>query len=140
ADRLGSFGYPADTYGAQSGLKGVFYPAVPPVSIASMTGFGTNFGGQIYNPNWMVPINGDLSWSKGNHSLKFGVQYVSQNFINKVSSNSTGTYNFNQRETGLPGCSGGHGVRLCKLPAGRGGHLYIEHARRREVWSKRLRL
>lgn len=107
-DRLAPSG-PNATGGQQAGLKGVLDPSTPPVSMQDATGFGPPFGGTIYQPDYLTPVNADLSWTKGSHNIKFGAAFMTNNIVSDVDSPSTGTYNFGRVETGLPGAPAGTG-------------------------------
>ncbi len=97
---------PAATAGQAAGLTGVYTPNLPVVSIANMTGFGTQYL-NYSNPQFTVPtISSFAAWVKGSHSFKFGGDWT-QSAIADINLNSftAGEFNFKAVETGLPGFS-----------------------------------
>lgn len=99
----GAFRYPqASNFGATAGLTGVSTPDVPKVNIQNYTGFG----GNIINirANQTLPSTVYLSWLKGRHNIKFGVDHSADWTPNQVvQSNSSGSFTFSGLETNLPG-------------------------------------
>jgi hypothetical protein len=92
------------TYGAQIGLKGTLNPASPYVYIAGYSAMAPGFAlTHFYTPEQNLPVDLDVSWTKGKHNFKFGVDFTSihSNLID--SGLGWGSWNFNTSETGLPG-------------------------------------
>lgn len=96
---------PGATAGAASGLQGLLSPTVPSVNLANFTPTGDNvdYAKTITSG---IPISGNLAWVKGEHELKFGVDFfrnVNVGTNGGVSfSNTSGSWNFATGETGLP--------------------------------------
>jgi hypothetical protein len=62
--------------GLAAGYHTPFSSQTPSTSIPSLGSFGTGVGGTVRQPALILPVNADLSWLKGKHSLKFGASYV----------------------------------------------------------------
>jgi hypothetical protein len=109
-DILSEDHFPNATGGAQAGLKGVLQPTTPLVAMQDATGFGPPYANKIDEPAWLTPVFSDLTWIKGNHSLKFGAQFTTNVFEN-IGTDSTGAgqYTYSRNETGLPGAPAGTG-------------------------------
>jgi len=98
-------GSPSEFAGRDAGLKGVFTPETPWVTIENITGYGQLFK-TLSDPSQAVPANVDVSWTKGTHNLKLGTGYIQH--VNRaiVELFTNGSFDFNSRETGLPGFNG----------------------------------
>ena len=66
------------------------------------TGFGWFFA-DVAQLEQTLPASVDLSWQKGNHNFKFGVQYLSNVTPQRNADTSSGAHSFRNRGTGLPG-------------------------------------
>jgi hypothetical protein len=94
----------------QAGLKGTFDKSTPTISIAQVTGFGQPIAGDANTFATTVPVNVDFNWVVANHNFKFGAAQLRTRWAQVYCVGCTGRFNFNQRETGLPGISNtGHG-------------------------------
>ncbi len=91
-----------NTYGADSGLTGVLTPDTPFTNIQDMQGFGFLFL-ELWEPGTTFPGYIDLSWSKGNHNYKFGVQFRQSVVTNRHKIYTNGNWSFNDITTGLAG-------------------------------------
>lgn len=97
---------PAATAGQAAGLRGVFTPNLPVVTIANTTGFGTQYL-NYSNPQFTVPtISSFAAWVKGSHTLKFGGDSTQSAIADyDLNSFTAGQFNFKALETGLPNFS-----------------------------------
>ena len=87
----------------------------PQVGIDGVNGFGLGFEGALM-ADQATPVNLDLSWVKGSHSMKFGVA------VHRISihlaglqalshaTGGSGSFAFSRRETGLPSVAAETGV------------------------------
>jgi hypothetical protein len=98
---IGTASLATDKYGTTVGWKGVYTSETPSISIAGSQPFGAPFR-RISDPSDNVPVDADFSWSKGQHSAKFGTQYIFLNIIKRLEIGSAGNINFQPTETGLP--------------------------------------
>jgi hypothetical protein len=99
-------------YGKKVGLNGTITGNTPSVNIDGVNGFGLGFEGSAIRDH-SIPVSADLSWHKGSHDFKFGVQYLGFNFsFARLQASASGTsgvaggsgqFNFSRNETGLPG-------------------------------------
>jgi len=89
-------------YGAQAGLTGVLAPYTPFQSISGIAPFG-NYWNLFLRIGTHVPINTDLTLTKGSHNLKWGAEFDQQIHLNNESILTAGLFNFGPLETGLPG-------------------------------------
>src|SRR5206468_3151831 len=68
-------------------------------------GFSSNMGFNLLD-KYVIDIkptaNTNLSWVKGNHSYKMGGELIIEGFPTVSYSRSTGVYNFNAQQSGLP--------------------------------------
>ena len=98
----GQRGYASENYGCEAGLKGYLVCNTPYVGIAQgITGFGYPHPGN-FDAEQGTPIEGNLAWTKGTHSLKFGVQHHTQIKRTVDRESSSASINFERQETGLP--------------------------------------
>lgn len=93
---------PTVTAGRDAGIKGTLTTRNPLVNIEGFSSWGTGFTNQL-SPLQNVPVNFDVNWTKGQHNFKFGVNYINVHSVIIDQNNSWGTFNFRDRETGLPG-------------------------------------
>ncbi len=96
---LGKLG---NTFGRDSGITGVLTPNTPVTQIEGNTGFGFAFI-ELWEPGSTFPGYIDLSWTKGNHNYKFGVQFRQAIVTNRHQVNTAGVWRFNDITTGLAG-------------------------------------
>jgi hypothetical protein len=99
---FGTFTLPVGDYGAEAGLRGVYTPDTPQVTIQSAAGFGNPFYRVKRNHQANI-TDADLSWSKGKHNFKFGAQYVHAIVNVTRQRQGAGLWNFTDRVTGMPG-------------------------------------
>jgi hypothetical protein len=94
------FGWPA-----KIGLTGVNPNGVfPGLNIAGQAGGGGISIG--YDAQNNFDVNESLSWIAGKHTFKFGFEYLKSQSNDVYTGGDTGSFNFNERETGLPGFPG----------------------------------
>jgi len=93
------FGWPA-----KIGLTGVNPNGVfPYLGIAGQENYGgTGIG---YDAQNNFDVNESLSWIRGKHTLKFGFEYLKSQSNDVTTNRDTGSFNFSEGETGLPGFS-----------------------------------
>ncbi|PYV37419.1 MAG: hypothetical protein DMG06_28125 [Acidobacteria bacterium] len=91
-----AFGWPA-----KIGLTGVNDQGVfPGLNISQQGSYGgTGIG---YGAQNNFDVNEGLSWIKGKHTLKFGFEYLKLMSNDVSAGNDTGTFSFDDRQTGLP--------------------------------------
>lgn len=95
------FSGPGSTFARDIGLRGTLDPHSPAVNIEGGQGFPVTFN-YVLLASQKTPINADVSWIKGSHNFKFGADLILLPFTT-VTNNTHGTFNFQDRETGLPG-------------------------------------
>ena len=93
-------GKQGNTHGADSGLTGVLTPDTPYTNIQGNTGYGFLFL-ENYGPGSSFPGYVDLSWTKGNHNYKFGVQVRQSIATTRNKFLTNGSWSFNDITTGL---------------------------------------
>jgi hypothetical protein len=114
---IGQFGLPSSTYGATAGLTGTYTPETPTVNIQNVTGFGGPFL-LLKDPSTGIPGYVDLSYIRGRHNWKFGVDYLNQTNISIFKIGGSGNYTFSNAETGLPTFPGTTGVAYASYMLG----------------------
>jgi hypothetical protein len=76
----GSVGAPSEEAlqgGLTAGYHAPYSNETPLTSISSFGSFGVApFAGGYRTPALILPVNGDMTWLKGKHSIKFGASYV----------------------------------------------------------------
>ncbi len=95
-------GKDGNTHGRDSGLTGMVTPDTPFTNIQGHSGFGFLFL-NLFMPEWTYPVYTDLSWSKGSHNYKFGVQMRYAAVGRRVEIFTNGNFTFNDITTGLAG-------------------------------------
>lgn len=90
------------TGGADAGLTGTLSEATPKVSIEGVSAYGPTFKKLLVASN-KIPFTMTTSWYKGSHNFKFGGEYITLPFTGEMDRDSMGTFNFQDRITGLPG-------------------------------------
>src|SRR5439155_17750906 len=93
---------PSPDYGAKAGLPGVLAPYTPAQNISGIAGFG-NYWNIFLRIGTHVPINTDMTLTRGSHNLKWGAEFDQQIHLNDESILTAGLFNFGPLETGLPG-------------------------------------
>jgi hypothetical protein len=91
-------------------IAGVPGHAQPPVINFSegFYGFGVNSGNaNIRGISWSYDLNDLLTWIRGKHTIKFGVEYRLDGLDHREAYNQSGTFNFASGETGLLGVNSG---------------------------------
>lgn len=95
---------------AELGLKGGFGIGFPRFTGlgAAAGGMGLDFGPTNRTTYIQDKPNavGNMTWVRGNHSVKFGGEWKFENFTNRSTGNVSGTYNFAAAQTGLPALQG----------------------------------
>jgi Carboxypeptidase regulatory-like domain/TonB dependent receptor len=89
-------------YGATAGLKGVLAPYTPLQNITGIATFGNSWN-IFLRIGTHVPINTDLTLTRGSHNLKWGAEFDQQIHLNDESILTAGQFSFGPLETGLPG-------------------------------------
>ena len=91
-----------NTFGADSGLTGGLTPNTPAGNVQGHTGFGFVFL-KFFMPEWTFPVYTDLSWTKGSHNYKFGIQFRYAAVGRATQIYTNGNYTFSDITTGLAG-------------------------------------
>lgn len=95
------------TYGKTMGLQGTYSDAVPFIETQNYGFLGYVFGNQTsLTGTWNIATS--LSWTKGTHSFKFGLQYEHNWGSNFANTFGSGFDVFNASETALPTPTGQH--------------------------------
>ena len=97
-------GVPREQFGCDAGWRGPFTCEAPRVNPEGFAGFGPPFNLDfILVLSQKTPFNVNLSWFKGSHNLKFGVDawFLPFGWTNTIG--RTGEFNFTNRMTGQPG-------------------------------------
>jgi outer membrane receptor protein involved in Fe transport len=92
-------------YTAQAGIGGfeltsLNFPGFPQLSISGFQGIAGNAFQPLINPSNMYEIVNNLSWIKGAHTFKFGVDLRDYRFTSTNSANSRGSFSFTGAYTG----------------------------------------
>src|SRR5579864_1637740 len=72
---------------------------IPSVALTNYSGFGDNSDGPYQNSNNTMQFIDNVSWVKGKHSFKFGIEYDRQNFNQFGNQYSRGQYSFSPNAT-----------------------------------------
>ncbi len=100
---LGTQGLASAEGATNAGLEGTLDTSTPSVSTGGRTsGFGFPFL-QLSDPAFTVPVSLDLSWTKGNHNYKFGLQVMQQITGSRHWWFTNGSFSFRDAGTGLVG-------------------------------------
>jgi len=95
-------GKEGNTHGADSGLTGLVTPDTPFTGVEGATGFGFLFL-NLFMPEFTYPVYTDLSWTKGSHNFKFGVQGRYAAVGRRIQIFTNGNFTFSDITTGLAG-------------------------------------
>ena len=98
------FGGSRETFGCDAGWAGPFNCETPNITPEGFASFGATFNLDFVNPrSQKTPFNINLSWIKGSHNLKFGVDawFLPFSFIDNRG--RMGAFSFTNRITGQPG-------------------------------------
>jgi hypothetical protein len=92
-------------YTVQSGIHGfeqtsLNFPGFPQLSISGFQGIAGNAFQPLINPSNMYEIVDNLSWIKGAHTFKFGIDLRDYRFTSTNSANSRGSFSFTGAYTG----------------------------------------
>lgn len=79
---------------------------VPVINIAAYTSYGGNGDQYFRRPAWVG--NDTLTWVKGSHTLKFGVEIRNLAYVFLGRPNGSGTFSFNALSTGVLGSNSGN--------------------------------
>jgi hypothetical protein len=106
-----TFGLSAAQIASDLGLSGLSVPqgnAVPDFEISGFQGTGGSNSSSTAGANRTIQVIDNVSWTKGNHTLKFGGDYrrMSGLATNVYAGLRLGVYNFNGSVTGNPAGSG----------------------------------
>jgi hypothetical protein len=106
-----TFGISAAEIASTLGLTGLSVPqgnAVPDFEISGFQGTGGSNSSSTSGSNRTIQILDNLSWTKSNHTLKFGGDYrrMSGSYSNVYAGLRLGAYNFNGSVTGIPAGGG----------------------------------
>ena len=97
-------GVPREQFGCDAGWRGPFVCEAPRVNPEGFAGFGPPFNlDYILVLSQKTPFTANISWFKGSHNLKFGVDawFLPFGFVNTIG--RAGAFNFTNRMTGRPG-------------------------------------
>jgi hypothetical protein len=102
-----TFGISAAQIASDLGLSGLSVPegnAVPDFEIAGFQGTGGGNSSSTAGANRTIQVIDNVSWTKGNHTVKFGGDYrrMSGLYTNVYAGLRLGVYNFNGSVTGIP--------------------------------------
>jgi hypothetical protein len=117
----------ADSLGwpARIGLTGVNPQGLfPGLNLGPLLG---SYGGTAiaYDAQNNFDVNESLSWIKGKHTLKFGIEYLKMMSNNVSSSRDTGSFSFGNSETSLPGFPTGDGMASFLLGQANSGEVDV---------------
>jgi outer membrane receptor protein involved in Fe transport len=92
----------------QTGLSGIHgfeqtslnFPGFPQLSISGFQGIAGNAFQPLINPTNMYEIVDNLTWIKGAHTFKFGIDLRDYRFTSTNSANSRGSFSFTGAYTG----------------------------------------
>ena len=120
------------TFGCESGIQGTITCETPYVNFDNgTTGMGFFFG-NVRAREQTLPAAADLNWTKGNHNIKIGVQYLSNVTPQNVTAWGQGEFNFSNRGTDLPAVGGGNAYASFLLGEVNNGQLWSSQDAR---WS-----
>ena len=102
-----TFGISAADIASTLGLTGLSIPkgnAVPDFEISGFQGTGGSNSSSTAGSNRTIQVLDNLSWTKSNHTLKFGGDYrrMTGSYTNVYAGLRLGVYNFNGSVTGVP--------------------------------------
>jgi hypothetical protein len=95
---------PVLTAGEQSGLKGLYDPDLPTVGFSGL-GSVNNFGATPHTARYeigSVPVTADVTWIRGTHQMKFGVDYLLDTTLSEADDFGAGDWGFGFGQTALP--------------------------------------
>ena len=81
---------------------------VPNVTLANFSSIGDSTDGPYANKNNWLQFNDNLSWIKGKHTFRFGIEYMRQNYDQVGNQFSRGQFTFQPNATQGPGGTGGN--------------------------------
>jgi len=87
-------------YGKEAGLTGLFSPRAPRVMIARTETFGNMQ--TLSNSATNIPARVDMAWVKGNHEVKFGLEYKLGGYVTSQDRLANGGFSFGDGSTGIP--------------------------------------
>ncbi len=115
-------------YGLSNGAGGIGqafpennFNAIPTLSIPGIAGAGSTQGYNIRYRNEVVRDN--LTWTSGNHIMKFGAEIARESKNENASNNTQGTYTFDQIQSRGTALSGTTNVTLTQTGVGLGSFL-----------------
>jgi hypothetical protein len=87
---------------AQAGIQGIKTTGIPGVPVLSISGITSTSVTSLYNKTLTnFEWTDDLSWTRGGHAFKFGVDIIRDQIYNdKLPNNIYGTYSFTSTYTG----------------------------------------
>ena len=100
--RLPSDPYPTG-YSINTGVTNREFGGLPQIVITPFTALGVTTKTGLRGPNGQFNIRDSVSYLKGKHNFKFGVEHVMVVFDDGSHANVAGTVNFNSLETFLTG-------------------------------------
>ncbi len=106
-----TFGISASEIASALGLTGLSVPqgnAVPDFEISGFQGTGGSNSSSTSGSNRTIQFLDNISWTKSNHTLKFGGDYrrMTGSYSNVYAGLRLGVYNFNGTVTGVPAAGG----------------------------------
>ena len=110
--------------GCDSGLVGLITCETPFIGFDNgTTGMGFFFG-NVRSKEQTLPAAADINWTKGNHNIKIGVQYLSNITPQNVTAWGNGQFDFKARGTDLPNVGGGNAYASFLLGQVHSGQLW----------------
>lgn len=85
------------------GLKGVPDDAFPTIAAAGFANLGSGTHRRLSTPITNLQFVNNLSWVRGRHSLKFGVDTRGSHITDQLRQSVSGNFTFSVLPTGLPG-------------------------------------
>ena len=91
-------------YGIYTGVTNPVYGGLPIIKISGFSGqLGVGTASGVRGPEGNIDLSDHLSYLRGKHSLKFGVDYMWQIFKGSTYKNANGTISFNSLQDFLTG-------------------------------------
>jgi len=85
------------------GLRGVPDGAFPQFVVAGVTNLGAATQHRPSDPIHQFQFVNNLSWTRGTHAFKFGVEARRSSILDQLRTSISGSFNFSPLATGLPG-------------------------------------
>ena len=98
---IGNIGFRSGSYGKEVGFPGQLTTDTPQQSIQGVGGLGFGFR-TIHDPGSTVPADVNLTWVKGSHNFKSGVQAIQWTQLRANEFGGNGSFGFQDTTTGQP--------------------------------------